>query len=378
MPEIPEVMRHPAFRANPIPYKVLVPLYKRIVDKREYEREIRIKKNAELSLSLAKLPPRMQDYEDKRKLVSSDGPTKRSFSAEAYCTFQPPRAKPVPDFKRLQRQFQQSLDLKRRSQALTQPAPFVFHQPKSTAGMRQYLDLENQKINPTMRRPRSAAQAAERPGDETKNPATTAKFEAYKDHRRREMEDKKQGEEAKFQEEVQRFVRQNRMAQRVQCSPAIANTTAELQRRKAESIRRARQGMKRLEQAWEQQKALIEFNVANKPLLVEQVSKAFIRHLQQIRELQRYVNILREANLNPDEHLTDEQKELLLTAEYYDQLNQATAYFPSQQPLVQPQLQVVEDEGEGEEEEEAQEEQPVGSEPIEEQHEEDEEDEDEQ
>jgi len=40
------------------------------------------------------------------------------------------------------------------------------------------------------------------------------------------------------------------------------------------------------------------------------------------------VNILREANLNPDEHLTEEQKELLLSAEYYDRLNVQTAYFP--------------------------------------------------
>lgn len=87
--------------------------------------------------------------------------------------------------------------------------------------------------------------------------------------------------------------------------------------------------MKRLEQVWEDQKQQIEFNVANKPLLVEQVSKAFIRNLEQIRELQRYVNILREANLNPDEHLTEEQKGLLLSAEYYDRLNAATAYFPS-------------------------------------------------
>ena len=66
--EIPEVMRHPPFRANKIPWKVLVPLYKRMVDKIEYEREQRIKKNAELSYSLAKLPPRMEEYEKKRKL----------------------------------------------------------------------------------------------------------------------------------------------------------------------------------------------------------------------------------------------------------------------------------------------------------------------
>ena len=69
-PEVPEVMRHPPFRANKIPWKVLIPLYKRMIDKIEYERDIRIKKNAELSYSLARLPPRMQEYEDKKKAMS--------------------------------------------------------------------------------------------------------------------------------------------------------------------------------------------------------------------------------------------------------------------------------------------------------------------
>lgn len=106
--EIPETMRHPPFRANKIPWKVLVPLYKRMVDKIEYDREIRIKKNAELSLAMSKLPPRMEDYEKKKKdMVSNDNAFKsRSNSLDALCTFQPPRAKPVPDFKRLQKQFQ--------------------------------------------------------------------------------------------------------------------------------------------------------------------------------------------------------------------------------------------------------------------------------
>lgn len=60
-------MRHTPFRANKIPWKVLVPLYKRMIDKIEYERGIRIKKNAERSYSLAKLPPRMEAYEKKVK-----------------------------------------------------------------------------------------------------------------------------------------------------------------------------------------------------------------------------------------------------------------------------------------------------------------------
>jgi hypothetical protein len=84
----------------------------------------------------------------------------------------------------------------------------------------------------------------------------------------------------------------------------------------------------RLQRAWENQLEAINFNVANKPLLVEQVSKAFMRNLAQIRELQKYVNILRSASMDPDAHLTEEQKELLLSAEYYDRLNLATAYFP--------------------------------------------------
>jgi len=36
------------------------------------------------------------------------------------------------------------------------------------------------------------------------------------------------------------------------------------------SLGRAKESMKRLERNWEEQKAQIEFNVANKPLLVEQ------------------------------------------------------------------------------------------------------------
>jgi len=42
------------------------------------------------------------------------------------------------------------------------------------------------------------------------------------------------------------------------------------------------------------------------------------------------VTLLREAGHNPDEHLTDEQRDLLISAEYYDRLNVATAYFPAQ------------------------------------------------
>jgi hypothetical protein len=58
---------HPPFKANVIPWRVRAPLYQEMVERAEYSREQRIKRNAEVSLSLSKLPPRMQEYEDKRK-----------------------------------------------------------------------------------------------------------------------------------------------------------------------------------------------------------------------------------------------------------------------------------------------------------------------
>ena len=61
--ELPnDVPLNAPFRAGKIPWRVLVPLYQAIVDKDD-DREKRVKKNAEISLSLSKLPPRMEAYE---------------------------------------------------------------------------------------------------------------------------------------------------------------------------------------------------------------------------------------------------------------------------------------------------------------------------
>lgn len=85
IPEVPQVMRNPPFRANKIPWKILVPLYRRMVDKIEYERDIRIKKNAEISYALAKLPPRMEEYEQYRKTLSQN--EQRSKSVDKLFSF---------------------------------------------------------------------------------------------------------------------------------------------------------------------------------------------------------------------------------------------------------------------------------------------------
>jgi len=189
-----------------------------MVERTEYAREQRIKRNAEISLSLSKLPPRMQEHEEKKKLEAETGGAINERSAETQpleniFTFMPPKAKPVPDFKRLQKNFVENLEeLKRQKHmSTTVPEPFHFHNPKPTARMRRYLDAENQLINPTLKKIRahSAAtitqQSPTKERDDRENPAITSKFSAYVTQRRKKQESKKLEEQVKFQDEVQRF-----------------------------------------------------------------------------------------------------------------------------------------------------------------------------
>lgn len=107
-------MREPPFRANKIPWKVLVPLYRRMVDKIEHDRAERIRLNAEKSYQLSKLPPRMEEWEIKKKNDELAGLT-RSKSVGPEFTFQPPRHKPIPDFGYLQKNFQKKLEKARKT-----------------------------------------------------------------------------------------------------------------------------------------------------------------------------------------------------------------------------------------------------------------------
>jgi len=61
------------FRARNIPWKILIPRFKMMMERDEHEREQRIRKNAEISFKNSKLPPRMQAHVDeKRRLQDED------------------------------------------------------------------------------------------------------------------------------------------------------------------------------------------------------------------------------------------------------------------------------------------------------------------
>ena len=216
----------------------MVPLYERITEEKEHQREIRIKENAELSLINSKLPPRMAEHEEKMKEMELV--EKARDGIDDY-TFQPPRAKPVPDFDRLQTQFQQSLERNRSSKATTIPQPFQFNEPRINLQDRCYMDDINKpeekvgRAKSANERLAAAKVAMQKPDF---NPPTTKKVEAAMRKRREEIEYKEAVEEFRQREDIQRMIKQQQLSQRVRCSPAIIDSSDALRERQ-DNLKRA-------------------------------------------------------------------------------------------------------------------------------------------
>lgn len=117
------------FRARIVPWRILVPRFKMMMEKEEYEREQRIREAAEKSLAAAKLPPRMQEHADehRRRIEEDLDTTKNSGQTEQLFSFQPPRARSVPNFRKIQKEFVTKMEALKKSKAPTIPKPFNFH-----------------------------------------------------------------------------------------------------------------------------------------------------------------------------------------------------------------------------------------------------------
>lgn len=117
-------------------------------------------------------------------------------------SFMPPRARSVPNFRKLQKTFVTKMEALKKSKAPTIPRPFNFHKPKPAAHLRKYMDQANQDINPTMKKKQRATSARPLGGMNrdiyAEQPSTTKKHEAYVAMRRTQMEEKKTTQEGKF------------------------------------------------------------------------------------------------------------------------------------------------------------------------------------
>ena len=64
---MPQDLKKASFKANPIPKACSVLIFHQMMKRQEEERQERIRKQAELNFSKAKLPDRMQMHQEKMK-----------------------------------------------------------------------------------------------------------------------------------------------------------------------------------------------------------------------------------------------------------------------------------------------------------------------
>lgn len=115
---MPHDLRKPAFKANPIPRACSVLIFDQMMKQQEQERQERIRKQAELNFSKAKLPERMQMHSEKLKQM----PPKKEDPVDTY-TFVPKTNALVTreQFKKAQDKFQSKLNKKKSQQTVTKP-----------------------------------------------------------------------------------------------------------------------------------------------------------------------------------------------------------------------------------------------------------------
>jgi hypothetical protein len=327
---INEEFKKPAFKANEVPVVCTVELYKIMIDKENKEREVRIKKKAEENLKKSKLPPRMELHERSKKEKEELG-NKRTKSKEdlsRFGTFEPTKAKPVPDFDRLQRNFQETLDRKKTSQKLTNPKPFKFDaenqdkkkSQKTKASLRTFMDAENDSKGFNAQ-PRSKAGRIPNYGKPVLNPKTTKKQSGLEEQRRKELEQKMKNEMGKIKENKQRYEKQNKLKGLVQSMYSALDNTKVKEKEKKTNLFQKITGMISDEKKTKQ---LIKETIEkgrNNPLLIERFKMSIDergREIEGLNAVKMVKDSMVKNGLDPNKHLSDEQKDRLADAEFLD------------------------------------------------------------
>jgi hypothetical protein len=315
--------KKPAFKANEVPVVCSVELYKIMIDKDKKEREIRVKKNAEENLKKSKLPPRMEQHEkDKKDKKDKEGLMRKSASKgeedlSRFGTFEPNKAKPVPDFDRIQRNFQETLDRKKSSQKLTNIKPFKFDDDqnmkkgsKTKASLRTHMDTK---------RPQSKAGKIPNYGKPKYNPKSTDKQTGLEERRRREIELKMKSEMDQIKENKERHRKQNKLKGQVQSLYLSLDNTKQKEKDKKENLFQKVTGMIASEKQTKQLIKEIKKRGRDNPYLIERYNNSLKereRLIAGLNAVKIVKNTMVRNGLDPSKHLSDEQKDRLADAEF--------------------------------------------------------------
>jgi hypothetical protein len=318
----------PAFKANDVPTVCTVELLKIMKQKEDKERELRIKKNADKILRMSRLPPRMEMYEKMKKEKESKVQAKSVEDFSRFGTFQPPKARPIPDFDRLQRNFQETLDRKKTSKKLTEPTPFKFESEakkkgsKSKASLRTFMDAENDSkgFNASAKK-QSKVGHIPKYGKPQVEPKTTKNQALLERKRREELIEKNKREMNAIMENKARYEKQNNIKKTVQTMYSALDNTKKKEKEKKDNLKAKKKGNK---EDFLKNKKVIESVIEkgrSRPLLIERYEQSKTetdRELQGLRAVQMVKETMLKNGLDPSKHLSESQKDKLADAEFLE------------------------------------------------------------
>ena len=263
----------PPFRANAIKWLSQVLIYEDMLKQEKEEREQRIKERMEKTKLASKLPPRMQIYEEERK--DRERQKKLNYQKELIKERKKRefKAKEVPDFLKLQTEFENKLNAMKRAAKPTIPEPFTFHEPKKKVALLcKYLDQENDH-NAKNPRPKTdinkiIKKMQRKPKIE---PKSTHCLDLLMDLRRKELEEKERQIKVKEIEDNIRAEHQARLRERVWNSKAIVDNSNQLKENKIKQQEEFKAKLQKQKDSYNAELKRRLEKVYNRPLLVEQV-----------------------------------------------------------------------------------------------------------
>jgi hypothetical protein len=242
-----------------------------MIRKEKEEREKRIKERIEKTLNASKLPPRMHMHmlELKRKEEEEKLYGKNYKNFEKKYKF---KANKIPDFKRLQNEFETKLDEMKKSAVPTVPEPFTFHEPKKKIPLYNHFDNENDPNykNPVLKK--NIEDVIKKMKRKPKlEPKSTKSLNLLMEVRRKEIEERERKVEEKMLEDLLRKERQDRLKERVQNSKAIIDNKKQLEENRRKLQEDFINNLQKKKESYENELQRRLEKVYAAPLMLEQI-----------------------------------------------------------------------------------------------------------
>ena len=263
----------PPFRANAIKWLSQVLIYEDMLKQEKEEREQRIKERMEKTQLASKLPPRMQMYEEERKERERQKKLNYQKELKQERKLRQFKAKEVPDFLKLQTDFENKLNEMKKAAKPTIPEPFTFHEPKKkVAILCKYLDQENDHNAKNPRPKTDIKKIIKKMQRKPKiEPKSTHCLDLLMDLRRKELEEKERQQKVKEIEDNIRAEHQARLRERVWNSKAIVDNTNQLNENRLRQQEEFKAKLQKQKESYNAELKRRLEKVYNRPLLVEQV-----------------------------------------------------------------------------------------------------------